>query len=53
MTSTYPETVSHTYTDIETVVRRFATDLVMIAQSSRAITETKARDYAHDIEALA
>jgi hypothetical protein len=49
------ESESYTYTtvDIETVVRRFAADIVMIAQSSRAITEAAARDYAHDVEALA
>jgi hypothetical protein len=44
---------SYTVTDIETVVRRFTADIVMIAQSSGAITEAKARDYAHDVEALA
>jgi hypothetical protein len=52
---TVAETRSYTYTitDIETVVRRFTADLVMIAQSSGAITEAKARDYAHDVDALA
>jgi hypothetical protein len=51
----YSATTSYTYTtaDIETVVRRFTADIVMIAQSSGAITEAKARDYAHDVEALA
>ena len=39
--------------DIETVVRRFKADLVMIAQSTGAFTEAKARDYAHDVEVLA
>jgi hypothetical protein len=34
-------------------VRRFTADLVMISQSSGTISETKAREYAHDIEALA
>jgi hypothetical protein len=47
------QTYSYTITDIETVVRRFTADIVMIAQSSQAITEAKARDYAHDVEALA
>ena len=49
------ETRSYTYTvtDIQTVVRRFTADIVMIAQSSGAITEAEARDYAHDVEALA
>jgi hypothetical protein len=52
---TYTETATDTYTtvDIENVVRRFLADIVMIAQSSAAITEAKARDYAHDVEALA
>lgn len=53
----YMSTISDTYTytdvDIETVVRRFRADIVMIAQSSGAITEAKARDYAHDVEVLA
>jgi len=44
---------SYTFTDIETVVRRFTADIVMIAQSSGAISEATARDYAHDVEALA
>lgn len=55
MSYTVAETRSYTYTvtDIETVVRRFTADIVMIAQSSGAITEAKARDYAHDVNALA
>ena len=55
MSYTVDETQSFTYTitDIETVMRRFTADIVMIAQSSGAITEAEARDYAHDIEALA
>lgn len=46
---------SHTYTtaDIQAVVRRFAADIVMIAQSTAALAEATARDYAHDVEALA
>lgn len=48
-------TFSYTYSvaDIETVMRRFTADIVMMATSSSAITEAKARDYAHDVEALA
>lgn len=40
MSYTVAETRSYTYTvtDIETVVRRFTADIVMIAQSSGAIT---------------
>lgn len=34
-------------------MRRFAADLIMIASSSGAITEAKAREYASDIELLA
>lgn len=49
MTSTY----SYTTTDIEVVVRRFTADLVMIAQSSGTLTESTAREYAHDVEELA
>ena len=51
----YTTTGTYTYsvTDIEAVVRRFLADIVMIAQSSQAITEAKARDYAHDVELLA
>jgi hypothetical protein len=52
-----PQTVTNSYTytiaDIEAVVRRFTADIIMIAQSSGAITEAKALDYAHDVEALA
>ena len=53
MTYATTDTYSYTISDIETVVRRFTTDFVMIAQSSGAITEAKAREYAHDIEVLA
>lgn len=53
MSYTDTQTYSYTVSDIESVVRRFTADIVMIAQSSGAITEAKARDYAHDVEALA
>ena len=53
MTSTTTETYTYTNTDIEKVMRRFTADIVMIAQSTLAITEAKARDYAYDMEALA
>ena len=51
----YAGTITETYTetDIEIVIRRFRADLIMIAKSSGAITEDKARDYADDAEALA
>ena len=53
MTYTETGTYSYTISDIETVVRRFTADLGMIAQSSGAVTEAKAWEYAHDIELLA
>ena len=53
MSQTATATATYTTTDIEKVVRRVTTDLVMIADSSGAITGDKARDYGHDIELLA
>ena len=50
---TYTASNTYTHTDIATVMRRFNADLVMIAQSSGAITEQEARDYAHDAEEFA
>jgi hypothetical protein len=52
-TATQSASYSYTTADIETVLRRFTADIVMIAQSSAAISEAKARDYAHDVEVLA
>lgn len=51
----YTSTATETYSvaDIEVVMRRVTADLVMIAASTRAITEDKARDWGHDIELLA
>lgn len=46
-------TATYTTTDIEKVIRRVTTDLVMMADSSGAITADKACDYGHDIELLA
>lgn len=51
--STATHTSTYTTVDIEKVVRRFTADIVMIAQSTGAVTEAKARQYAHDVEALA
>lgn len=53
MTYTATDTYSYTISDIETVVRRFTADFVMIAQSSGAITEEEALDCAHDVGMLA
>jgi hypothetical protein len=53
--ATSTDSASYTYTDvdIEKVVRRFAADIVMIAQSSGAIQESEAKEYAADVETLA
>jgi hypothetical protein len=51
--ATITDTETYSVADIEIVMRRFSADIVMIATSSAAITETKARDYAHDVELLA
>ena len=47
------ETYSYSVADVEVVVRRVIADLVMIATSTRSITETEAYNYAYDIELLA
>src|SRR5712692_8573197 len=51
----YTATATYTYsvTDVEIVIRRLTADIVMIATSSGAISEEKARTYAHDVEVLA
>eukprot|EP01037_Dinobryon_pediforme_P009504 gene9504-9584_t len=51
----YTSTSSTTYTiaDIQAVMRRFSADIIMIAQSSGAISEAKALEYVHDTELLA
>ena len=53
MSSTATATYTYSVTDVEIVMRRFTADIVMIATSSGAITEDKARTYAHDVEVLA
>lgn len=53
MTQTTTQTTTYTTTDIEAVVRRITSDLVMIASSSGAVTEGRAREWANDIELLA
>lgn len=49
------ESVSYSWStaDIEKVTNRFRADIVMIAQSSGAITEACAHEYAHDVNLLA
>jgi hypothetical protein len=53
--STATISASQTYTklDIEKVVRRFKADILMMAQSTGAISEATAKNYANDIELLA
>jgi hypothetical protein len=53
MSQTYSATETYSVADVEVVMRRVTADLVMIASSSGAVTEDKARDWGHDIEALA
>jgi len=53
MSYTYVATETYSFADIEVVMRRVMADLVMIASSTKAITEEKARDWGHDIELLA
>lgn len=53
MSYTYAATETYSVADIEVVMRRVTADLIMIAASTKAITEAAARDYGHDIELLA
>lgn len=52
MSSSYSSTASYTFADIEKVVCSFRTDLLMMADSSKAMTQEEARQYAHDVECL-
>ena len=55
MSSSYSSTYTSTYTvsDVEKVVRSIKADLIIIAGSTKAMTEDDAKKYAHDIELLA
>ena len=53
MSQTKTASATYTVVDIENVVRRVKADLIMIADSTGGWTPDKAREYAHDIEALA
>lgn len=53
MSNTHSSTSTYSVADVENVVRRFTADIVMIANSTGALEESKARDYAKDIETLA
>lgn len=55
MSQTVTATGTSTYSavDVATVFRRFRSDILMIADSSGAVTRQTAEDYAHDAEYLA
>lgn len=52
-TSSSTRTVTFTQEDVAKVVRRFTSDLKMIAESSKSMTEAEASKYGHDVEYLA
>lgn len=52
-TATATGTATYSAVDVENVFRRFRADILMIADSTGAITRQKAEDYAHDAEFLA
>ena len=52
-TSSNTRTVTYTQEDVTKVVRRFTSDLKMIAESSKSMTEENASKYGHDVEYLA
>lgn len=51
--STYSSTSTYTVADVEEVMCSVKADLIMIAGSTKAMTESDAANYAHDIEVLA
>lgn len=53
MSGTYTSSSTYTTADIEKVLTRFLTDLLMIADTTKAITQDEVRSYARDIERLA
>lgn len=53
MSSTYTSSSTYTTADVEKVITRFLTDLLMIADTTKAITQDKVRSYVRDIERLA
>lgn len=55
MTSSNTSTYSSTYTqaDVEKVMLNIKADLIMIAESSKALPRANAENYAHDIEMAA
>lgn len=51
--STYSSTTTYTVADVEKVMRSVKADLIIIATTTKAMTEQDAANYAHDIEILA
>lgn len=51
--STYSSTSTYTVADVEKVMRSVKADLIIIATTTKAMTEEDAVNYAHDIEVLA
>lgn len=51
--STYSSTSTYTVADVEKVMRSVKADLIIIATTTKAMTEDEAVNYAHDIEILA
>jgi hypothetical protein len=52
MSTSYTSSSSYTVADIEKVANRFSSDLLMIADSTKALAQDKARTYARDVEQL-
>lgn len=52
MSSTYTSSSTYTVADIEQVASRFTTDLLMIADSTKALAQDEARRYSRDVERL-
>ncbi|NLD92519.1 MAG: hypothetical protein GX639_07600 [Fibrobacter sp.] len=53
MSYTCSATETYTVSDIEIVTRRVTSDFIMIASSTGAVSEDRARDWGNDIEILA
>jgi hypothetical protein len=52
MSTSYTSSSSYTVADIEKVASRFSSDMLMIADSSKAISQESAKTYARDVERL-
>ena len=53
MSSTTTSSYTYSTTDVEKVARRFRADLKMMAQNTGGVTESKANEYADDVETFA